>query len=99
MGWKGYEYKIPLGMIFKKMYCHQCGVLLKREKITDTYLKGQDGYSNEILGHSTLGMSKIERSYYMYKCPGCGLKISYDMQCIIAQKQKQAKKHIVGNND
>ena len=33
MGWKGYESTISLGMIFKKMYCHKCGNLLKRKKL------------------------------------------------------------------
>ena len=56
MGWKGSETKIPVGMIFKKMFCHQCGAQLKKEKITKTYKKGERGYSNKILGHSTLGM-------------------------------------------
>ena len=98
MGWKGSETKIPVGMIFKKMFCHQCGAQLKKEKITETYKKGEQEYSNKILGHSTLGMSEISKSYYIYKCSNCGAKISYDCQCVIEKKQKLLKKKILNEN-
>ena len=99
MGWKGSETKIPIGMIFKKMFCHKCGAQLKKEKITETYKKGEQEYSNKILGHSTLGMSEISKSHYIYKCSNCGAKISYDYQCVIAKKQKNLKKKILNENE
>ena len=99
MGWKGLETKIPVGMIFKKMFCHKCGAQLKKEKITKIYKKGERGYSNKILGHSTLGMSEISKSYYIYKCTNCGSKINYDYQCIIAKRQKLLKKKILNENE
>ena len=99
MGWKGYEATMPVGMIFRKMFCHKCGTQLKKEKITETYKKGELGYSDKILGHSTLGMSEIAKSYYVYKCTNCGAKISYDDQCVIAKKQKRLKKKILDEND
>ena len=99
MGWKGSETKIPVGMIFRKMYCHKCGAQLKKEKTTETYKKGDPGYSNKILGHSTLGMSEISKSYYIYQCVNCGARISYDYQCVIAKKQKHLKKKILNEND
>ena len=34
MGWKGSEIEMPVGMIFKRMFCHKCGARLKKEKIT-----------------------------------------------------------------
>ena len=34
MGWKGLEIEMPVGMIFKRMFCHKCGARLKKEKIT-----------------------------------------------------------------
>ena len=99
MGWKGLEINIPVGMIFRKMFCHKCGAQLKKEKITETYKKGEKGYSNKILGHSTVGMSQITKSHYIYKCPSCDSKISYDYQCVIAKKQKLLKKKILNEND
>ena len=99
MGWRGSETKIPAGMIFKKMFCHKCGAPLKKEKITEVYKKGNVGYSNKILGHSTLGMSEISKSHYIYKCTNCDSKIDYDRQCVIAKKQKLLKKKILNEND
>ena len=99
MGWKGFEITIPVGMIFKRMFCHKCGTKLKKEKITKIYEKGDQGYSNKILGHSTLGMSKISKTHYIYKCPNCEFKISYFYQCVIAKKQKQLKKKILNENE
>lgn len=40
MGWKGSEIEMPVGMIFKRMFCHKCGARLKKEKITKIYKKG-----------------------------------------------------------
>ena len=99
MGWKGSETIIPVGMIFKRMFCHKCGSQLRKEKITETYKKGEQGYSNKILGHSTLGMREISKSYYIYKCSNCGATISYDDQCVIAKKQKLLKKKILNEDE
>ena len=99
MGWKGSETKIPVGMIFKKMFCHKCGAKLKKQKIIEIYKKGDAGYSNRILGSSTLGMSEISKSCYIYKCTNCDSKIDYDSQCVIAKKQKLLRKKILGGNE
>jgi len=40
MGWKGSEIEMPVGMIFKRMFCHKCCARLKKEKITKIYKKG-----------------------------------------------------------
>jgi len=72
MGWKGYESTISLGMIFIKMYCHKCGNILKRKKISNVYKKGDPNYSNDILDHTTVGMDRIEKAYYIYHCHNCG---------------------------
>ena len=99
MGWKGYESTISLGMIFKKMYCHKCGQKLKRKKISNVYKKGEDGYSNYLSGHATIGMDRIEKAYYIYTCVNCGSEISYEEQCKIAKKQKQLKSKILNSED
>lgn len=99
MGWKGYEAEIPVGMIFKKMYCHKCGYKLKRKKISKIYKKGDPNYSNDILGQPTIGMDRIERAYYIYQCPNCHLEITYDAQCVVAKKQKKLKKKIIDEKE
>ena len=99
MGWRGLEATIPVGMIFKKMFCHKCGAQLKKKKITKTYQKGELEYSDKILGHSTFGMSELTKSNYIYKCPYCGFEITYDAQCSIAKKQKLLKKKILNEKE
>ena len=94
MGWKGYETEIYMGMIFKKMYCHKCGTTLNKIKVSKVYKKGEKGYTNQI-GVIAIGMDKLEKAYYIYRCNNCGLEITYEEQCIIAKKQKKEKKKIL----
>lgn len=98
MGWKGKEITIHLGMIFRRMYCQKCGETLNKKRVSNTYKKGDPNYSNDILGHYTIGMDKIERVYYIYHCPNCGLEVTYDEQCNVAKKQKRLKKKILDKN-
>lgn len=98
MGWRGRMLTIPVGMVFRKMYCHQCGAKLKKEKTSKVYKKGELGYTNQLPGHFgeiPLGMSELEKVGYFYQCPNCKLAITYDEQCMIAKKQKQLKKIIL----
>lgn len=95
MGWKGYEMKIPAGMIFRKMYCCKCGTLLEKQKQSTVYKKGEVGYQNKILGHSTIGMDKKEEVSYVYKCPNCQEIVSYDEQVAISKIQKKMNKKIL----
>ena len=91
MGWQGYELRIPVGMLFRKMHCCKCGVRLVKRKTSQLYKKGDADYQSHILGHSTLGMSKILSESYIYVCPCCGNLTTYDKQLEIAQKQKELK--------
>ena len=95
MGWKGYESTISLGMIFRKMYCHKCGELLKKKKVSNIYKKGDPNYANDILGHATIGMDRIEKVHYIYYCPKCGAEITYNEQCAVARKQKKQNKTVI----
>ena len=95
MGWKGYESTISLGMLFKKMYCHKCGNKLKRKRETYVIRKGEKGYSNQIAGITTIGMDRIQQSYYVYVCPNCNSKITYEEQCVIAKEQKKRGEKII----
>ena len=99
MGWRGYETHIPVGMIFRKMYCHRCGIQLKKEKITKVFKRGEQGYSDDILGHPTIGMSEIAKSECIYKCPNCSNTITYDEQLHIHKLQKKLKHTILSADD
>ena len=99
MGWRGYKGTIDVGMLFRKMYCHKCGNILKRKKVSNIYKKGEPGYVNTILGSPTIGMDRIELVEYIYHCPNCSSEITYDEQCIVAKKQKRLKKRILVEKD
>ena len=100
MGMTSYEITIPIGMIFRKMFCHKCGTQLKKEKISKIYKKGESGFHKlNMLSGTTFGISQLKETNYIYKCPKCGAKITYDNQCIIAKKQKRLKKKILNEDD
>ena len=99
MGWKGAKTTIPVGMMFRNMHCHKCGTRLRKEKVSTVYRKGDEGYSNKILGHSTIGMTAIEKSFYVYRCPRCDTTVTYDEQCRIAKRQKLAKQTVLAQTD
>ena len=92
---KGYEFKMPIGMLFKRMYCSKCGTKLVKYKVTHTYHKGDEGYQNHILGHATIGMDKIFIGTYVYKCNNCNTIITYDDQLKVSKTQKQFAKKIL----
>ena len=99
MGWRGYKGTIDVGMIFKKMYCKNCGTKLKIKKNTRVVKKGDDDYSNTLHRKViALGMNSYYDITYIYLCPNCGLEISYDEQRIVAKKQKLLKKRILNEN-
>lgn len=41
----GYKMEIPVGMLFRKMYCRYCGERLKKHKIVDVYTEGDPNFS------------------------------------------------------
>lgn len=93
---------IPVGMVFRKMYCYQCGIRLKKEKISNVYKKGETGYTRHLpgrFGGIPLGMSELEKVGYCYQCPSCKFTFTYDEQCIIAKKQKKLKKIILAEEE
>ena len=95
MGWKGYELKMPVGMIFKKMYCGKCGAKLQKHKVSTVYKKGDPGYENHLNGHSTIGMNEKEHISYVYQCPDCYQVISYREQLEVAKIQKSSGSKII----
>ena len=101
MGWMGYTGEIPIGMLFRKMYCHRCGVRLKREKQVNVYHKGDEGYDKHIffLRPTPLGMDKAKKTHFVYVCPNCNSRITYNEQRAIARKQRKLKSKIISENE
>lgn len=95
MGWTGTSGEIDPGMIFRKMYCKNCGTRLKIKKNVTVVKKGDKGFSYHI-GHGwAIGMSAYNSISYTYKCPKCHHEITYDEQCIVAKEQRKQKKKIL----
>ena len=99
MGWRGYQSTIDVGMVFKKMYCCECGTRLKKKKVTNIYVKGQPGYTRHFASFTAIGMSELSMTTYIYRCPNCGLEINYSNQCLVAKKQKKLKKKVLDENE
>ena len=98
MGWEGYESEMDIGMLLRKMYCQHCGTRLKVKKNSKIVRKGDEGFSTR-LGHTgqgrAIGMSSVERVTYIYECPNCHHKITYDEQCYVAKEQRRLKKKVL----
>ena len=70
------EYIIAPGMVFRKMYCHHCGTQLKKEKISKTYVRGEEGFYPEVISLIPI-YRKLTRVRYVYKCPKCQAVVDY----------------------
>lgn len=99
MGWKGYEAKIPAGMIFRKMYCCKCGAKLNKRKISEVRQKGDPGYQNQLLGHATIGMDSVEVASYVYQCPRCSNIVTYEEQLKISKTQKHRGQMVLSEEE
>ena len=95
MGWNGFNGEISVGMLFKKMYCQNCGTKLIIKKNTQTITNGDIGYTNR----KWIGMSSYDSITYVYLCPNCNSETTYDEQCYIAKIQKTLKTKILKDND
>ena len=96
MGWQGNEMEIPVGMIFKKMYCHECGNRLKVKKISNVYKKGDDNYTDSLLGNFTIGMSSVKK-HIMYTIVQPAVWILLTMNNVISLREKGIQ-HVMKSN-
>ena len=90
------ETYIPVGMLFRKMYCSHCGNLLKRQKVKKTYRRGEPGFRNTLKSNpGTINIKYYTTIYYVYCCPGCQNVVSYEQQKIIAREQAKLQKKVL----
>ena len=94
----GFHMEIKVGMLFRRMYCYKCGTKLKRASTSRLVKKGELGYDEHSLslrfGAIPMSCPQIHVRY-VYVCPKCKQVTSYEEQCQIAKKQKQAKTKIL----
>lgn len=88
---KGKSFAIPVGMIFIKFYCLNCGHKLEKEKnyrlVTKEdvdYFSYQDRDTYPRINHDVYD--------YHFKCKNCNNRYSYKYQCIINKIQKYKNK-------
>ncbi len=95
----GYQMTIDVGMLFRRMYCCKCGTKLKRRSTSRLIKEGELGYdySRNFGCHYILGPLSAPQIHvrYVYVCPNCKQVTTYEQQCEIAKKQKQAKTKIL----
>lgn len=83
---------IPMGMVFCKFYCPDCGERLVKHPRKRVVRRGDPDYRE----HSRVGRMRlvgdIEVTEYDFKCPCCEKIRSYDDQRVIAVIQKDLGK-------
>ena len=92
-----YRVSIPLGMLFRKMKCSQCGSKLKRKKVTskDNRFAVRELGVQPILGGKWYLGKNHHSCIYVYHCPVCGAVTDYDEQLKISKLQRQFGKTIL----
>lgn len=92
---KNFSITIPIGMIFKKFYCHKCGSRLEKSARKRTVRRGDPDYKKyRNIGDSYV-IGDIEVTQYDFCCPSCGEITGYDEQCILEHIQKQTGGHLL----
>ncbi len=88
--------RIEVGMLFRRMYCCKCGTKLKRDSRSHIYNKGEVGYDDRPASRGGILIDLPQMHVlYVYVCPKCKNVTTYEEQCEIAKKQKQAKTKIL----
>ncbi|MBQ8393502.1 MAG: hypothetical protein IJX51_07000 [Clostridia bacterium] len=99
----GYKMEIPVGMIFRKMYCRYCGERLKRHKATDVYTSSDPNFSRTMkirsAGHRIVNIGSQTSVTYIYKCPNCNKQSTYDEQLLFSKIQKRLGKKILSDDE
>lgn len=84
---------IPMGMVFCKFYCPDCGERLVKHPRKRVVRRGDPDYREHRRRSGWVG--DIEVTEYDFKCPCCEKITSYDDQRVIAVIQKDLGKKIL----
>ena len=95
----GYEIKIPVGMLFKKMFCCKCGAKLQKKKLSKINLKGDADFKSIKYGHTVILDKHQTIDKIVYFCPNCNIITEYNEQLRISSIQKRVNKLILDDND
>ena len=92
------SYSIPFGMVFGKHYCHRCGSRLKREHVERTISPSDPDYFEHHDRH-VFPRSDHKAYSYIFRCPLCEARISFEEQRIISHIQKKCKRKLLSRAD
>ena len=93
------EHEMPIGMLFRKMFCAKCGAKLAKKQIRRTYQRGEPGFRNTLSDRSTVNVLSYTTVTYIYHCPNCMNQISYDDQVIVSKKQAALGKKVLSSGE
>lgn len=87
---------IPYGMIYKKMYCYKCGAQLTEKLLWREFPKSRFDWPR---GFGFIGHDRGREYYYVYQCPVCYNRTSYEAQCRVAKMQKKVRRRILNEEE
>ena len=86
----GKTMEIPVGMLFRKFYCHRCGEQLKRQAKKRTVTpQDPDWHEHDYTGRMYFPKSEVVVTEYDFCCTNCGQITTYDEQMQYHNIQKQ----------
>lgn len=83
---------VPIGMVTRKFYCHECGERLVRHSRTRTIKRGDPDYHRYSRIGRTHMIGDVELTEYDFKCLSCDRVVGYEEQCVIGAMQKSLGK-------
>ena len=94
---KGVEIYMPFGMVFRRMWCTNCGAKLKRHKVSTEYRRGDEGYKSKMRAGGAMfyNLETYTKITYDYQCPECGKVTTYEEQVKLAKIQKKLGKKVL----
>ena len=97
-GLNGKNNSIPIGMVFRKYYCHCCGTRLEKERTHRVVSKDDKDY---YVYHEAGNYPRRDHDVYDHRfvCPQCRIRMSYRKQCIIERIQKKLKRTIISDEE
>jgi len=95
----GYEIKIPVVMLFKKMFCCKCGVKLQKKKLTKMNSKGDADFKRIKFGHTVVLDKHQSIENVVYFCPNCNIITEYNEQLRISNIQKKVNRLILDDTE
>ena len=87
---------LHFGEFLKTMYCYKCGAQLTQKKLWREFPKSR---FYRPTGFGIIGHDRGREYYYVYQCPVCYNRTSYEAQCRVAKMQKKVRRRILNEEE